>query len=94
MSILRSIAGFFYDMLFGCRHDRQTRPFTLEEQTYKVCLECGRHIFYSAVTFEPLTAREIRRMHAASQSRVELLPASTYGLSILHPNDEKSKAAA
>src|SRR5271165_1386113 len=62
MNWLRSVLEFLYDMLFGCRHERLTRPFTLEQQTYKVCLDCGRHVFYSAERMEPLTAREVRRM--------------------------------
>jgi hypothetical protein len=49
-------------LLFGCRHepDRLSRPFTHGEQTYKVCLDCGRHVPYDAVLFRPLTRSETR----------------------------------
>jgi hypothetical protein len=52
-------------LLFGCRHkqDRLSRPFTHSNQTYKVCLDCGRHVPYDAVLFRPLTRSEIKRLH-------------------------------
>ena len=36
MTWIQNLLGFFYDIVFGCRHWSQTRPFTLEQQTYKV----------------------------------------------------------
>jgi hypothetical protein len=71
---LSSVFGFFYELIFGCRHNRQTRPFTLEAETYKVCLDCGRQIFYSSERMSPLTAREVRRMKAAQALPVHVMP--------------------
>lgn len=52
-----------FSKLFGCPHARQTRPFTLDNQSYKVCLDCAQHIPYSVTEFRPLTAREVRAEH-------------------------------
>ncbi len=76
MNILRSIFNFLYEILLGCRHDRQTRPFTIEQQTYKVCLECGKHIYYSADTMRPLSGRELRRMHVVQSGELKVMPAT------------------
>ena len=65
MNWIQSLLGFFYDIIFGCRHWSQTRPFTLDQQTYKVCLDCGKQIYYSRERMTPLSAREVRRMKAA-----------------------------
>jgi hypothetical protein len=75
---LRAVVNFFAEILFGCSHGRLTRPFTLGEETYKVCLECGKQIYYSPLEMRPLTAREIRRMKAASAGEVKVvsMPAS------------------
>lgn len=73
MRYIKAIIDFFYEIFFGCRHDSLTRPFTLENQTYKVCLDCGRQIYYSSETMRPLTIREIRRMRAALGADVAVL---------------------
>jgi hypothetical protein len=36
-----------------CRHRRQSRPFTLDNETYKVCLDCGKKIEYSLESMTP-----------------------------------------
>lgn len=91
MKLLRAIFNFFYELLLGCRHDKLTRPFTLESQTYKVCLECGKHIFYSADTMRPLNGRELRRMQAARAGELKVMPAA--GMAALS-NDRDSQAVA
>ena len=53
MTWIATLLGFFYDIIFGCRHWSQTRPFTLEQQTYKVCLDCGKQIYYSTERMTP-----------------------------------------
>jgi hypothetical protein len=73
MRVLRAIFNFFYEILLGCRHERLTRLFTIEQQTYKVCLECGKHIYYSAETMRPLTGRELRSFHAAQAGALRVL---------------------
>jgi hypothetical protein len=76
MSILRAIFNFLYEILLGCRHDHLTRPFTIKKQTYKVCLDCGKHLFYSADTMLPLSGRELRRMHAVQSGELKVVPVS------------------
>jgi hypothetical protein len=65
MKLISAVVSFFLDLFFGCRHERLTRPFTLKDETYKVCLECGKHLFYSPITMRPLSHRELRRMRKA-----------------------------
>lgn len=92
MDWIRSLASFLYDLLFGCPHDRQTRPFTLEHQTYKVCLDCGRQIYYSAERMSPLTQRELREMQhgrAVEPAAVPMLRPS-----LVARSDHESNAAA
>jgi hypothetical protein len=51
--------------LGGCRHRPQSRPFTLNDQTYKVCLECGRVFHYSLERMMPLSFQEERELAIA-----------------------------
>ncbi|WP_446741870.1 hypothetical protein [Silvibacterium acidisoli] len=74
MKFVSAVVNFFLDIFFGCRHERLTRPFTLKDETYKVCLECGRHLYYSPITLRPLSNRELRRMR---QARTIAVPAVT-----------------
>lgn len=56
MSVIASFFDYIYDAIFGCRHGNVTRPFTLRKddskETYKVCLDCGRELAYSATTMK------------------------------------------
>ena len=74
MACLQAVLNFFSEILFGCTHSRVTRPFTLGEETYEVCLDCGKQIYYSAQEMRPLTAWEIRRMKAARVGEVRVVP--------------------
>jgi hypothetical protein len=94
MNWIQSLLGFFYDILFGCRHWSQTRPFTLEQQTYKVCLDCGKQIYYSRERMTPLTAREIRRMKATVAGPVTVISAPVHAGNIFSRRANKSNAAA
>jgi hypothetical protein len=78
VTCLRAVLSFFSEILFGCSHSRLTRPFTLEEETYEVCLDCGKQIYYSAQEMRPLTAWEIRRMKAAhaGETKVVTMPST------------------
>jgi hypothetical protein len=91
---IHSLLGFIYDILFGCRHHRQTRPFTLERQTYKVCLDCGSKIYYSRERMTPLSAREVRRMKAAEAGFISVVPAANHGAMLVAEPAGKSNAAA
>ena len=94
MTLIQSLLGFFYDILFGCRHWSQTRPFTLEQQTYKVCLDCGKQIYYSRERMTPLSAREIRRMKAAEGGPVSVMGTPMPAGGIFSRRANKSNAAA
>jgi hypothetical protein len=88
MSILRAVFNFFYEILLGCRHDHLTRPFTLQQQTYKVCLDCGKHVFYSANTMRPLSRRELRRTHAVRSGELKVVATTAASL-----NSERNSQA-
>lgn len=92
MKILQAIFNFFYELLLGCHHEQLTRPFTIQKQTYKVCLECGKHLFYSADTLSPLSAREMRRIAAAQSGELKVMPAAA-GVNALNA-ESQSKAIA
>lgn len=94
MGWISYLLGFIYDVLFGCRHSRQTRPFTLEQQTYKVCLDCGRQIYYSPERMTPLSAREVRRMKTAEGGALSVVPSSVHAASLVTGSTGKSNAAA
>ena len=51
--------------VFGCQHERLSRPFTIQQQSYMVCLECGRKVFYSMDEMRRLSRREVRHLQAA-----------------------------
>jgi RNA polymerase-binding transcription factor DksA len=53
---------FLLQFLLGCRHRSQSRLFTLDNQTYKVCLDCGKVIHYSLERMAPLSIREQRQL--------------------------------
>ena len=93
MTWIQSLLGFIYDIIFGCRHWSQTRPFTLEQQTYKVCLDCGKQIYYSPERMTPLSAREVRRMKAAAMP-VTVMGTPLPSGSFLARRADKSNAAA
>ncbi len=63
MQVLRNVVHVV-SSVFGCQHGRMTRPFTIQKQSYMMCLECGHKVFYSMVEMRPLSRREVRRMHA------------------------------
>jgi hypothetical protein len=94
MNWIQSLLGFFYDVVFGCRHWSQTRPFTLEQQTYKVCLDCGKQIYYSTERMTPLSAREVRRMKAAISGPVTVISSPMTASSFFARRANKSNAAA
>jgi hypothetical protein len=91
MDCLQAVLSFFSEILFGCSHSRVTRPFTLGEETYEVCLDCGKQIYYSATEMRPMTAWEIRRMKAARAGEVKVVPINSPHLV---PRDQKPTIAA
>jgi hypothetical protein len=94
MNWIHAIIDFFCEILFGCRHDKLTRPFTLEKHTYKVCLDCGKQIFYSAERMSPLSAREVRHMRAAESGELNVVPLKARVRRLVAIKSNKSNAAA
>ncbi|HEY6446605.1 MAG TPA: hypothetical protein VIY53_09110 [Acidobacteriaceae bacterium] len=91
---LRAIVSFFAEILFGCSHSHLTRPFTIDEETYKVCLDCGKQVYYSAQEMRPLTAGEVRRMKAAHAGEVKVLPIPSGVPQLVPARDQNPKIAA
>jgi hypothetical protein len=53
------------DFLFGCHHAHLSRVFTLKDETYRVCCDCGAKFAYSLETMSierrlPLTPLSTR----------------------------------
>jgi hypothetical protein len=93
MACLQSVLNFFSKIFFGCTHSRVTRPFTIAEETYEVCLDCGKQIFYSAQEMRPLTPWEIRRMKAARAGELKVVPINS-AVPRLVPGGQKPNIAA
>jgi hypothetical protein len=91
MTVLRSIFNFLYEIILGCSHQHLTRPFTLQNETYKVCLDCGKQIYYSAVTMRPLNVREVRRLMSTRAGEVRVMPSNSPTL--VPSSAQKSNAA-
>lgn len=92
MKILRAIFNFLYETILGCSHQHLTRPFTLEHETYKVCLDCGKRLYYSAVDMRPLTVLEARRINAVS-AEVRVMPVKPAGPRLVPVRARKTNAA-
>lgn len=90
----RSVVNFFVEILFGCSHARQTRPFTIGEETYKVCLGCGKQIYYSAQEMRPLSATEVRRLRTAHAGEVKVMPIPASGAQLVPAHEHKTNFAA
>ena len=62
----------FFEFLLGCLHRHQTRPFTLRNACYTVCLDCGRELPYSWAEMRTLKPEECRkgRRHAGDEVSV------------------------
>jgi hypothetical protein len=93
MSVLRAVFNFFYEIFFGCSHGHLTRIFTVKQETYRVCLDCGKHIPYSPISMRALTARELRRMKTAHAGELKIMPASISSGTTLQPVERKSSVA-
>jgi hypothetical protein len=92
MKVLQVIFNFLYEIFLGCRHDRLTRPFTIQQQTYKVCLDCGKHVFYSADAMRPLSGREARRVRAMQASELKVVPVASSVSSLSSENNSRAVA--
>lgn len=93
MSVIRAILNFLYEVFLGCSHQHLTRPFTLQNETYMVCLDCGKQVYYSTETMHTLSAREVRRMHAENAGTVRMMPDSVSGPRLVPTSARKTDAA-
>jgi len=93
MNIVRAIFNFFHEIFLGCRHNHLTRVFTLQEETYKACLDCGTHIPHSPVTLRTLSAREVRRMKAMHAGELKIMPVSHNSAALITSPGRKSSTA-
>ena len=93
MSVLRAIVRFFYEIVLSCSHSNLTRIFTMQQETYRVCLDCGKHIPHSPLTMRPLTAREARRLKATHAGELKIMPGSISANTSLHAAERKSSVA-
>jgi hypothetical protein len=91
---IRAIVSFFAEILFGCSHGRLTRPFTIQEETYMVCLDCGKQIYYSAKEMRPLSPWEVRRMKAAHAGELKVVPIPAGVPQLLSAGEHKPNVAA
>lgn len=93
MTLVHAVLNFLYEIFLGCSHQHLTRPFTLQNETYMVCLDCGKQIYYSPVTMRPLSAREVRRLHAAQAGEVRVIPVGSNRPTLVPARARKSDAA-
>jgi hypothetical protein len=56
------------EFAFGCHHTKQSRVFTIEGRSYKVCCDCGAKFDYSLRTMSTMPHRKLftalRRLRA------------------------------
>jgi hypothetical protein len=91
MEIFQSV----FEAIFGfCRHSNLSRPFTIEGQTYKVCMDCSQQVFYSRETMLPLSRRELRHLRAEeAASAVSIMPATAEAREAVIRRAHKTAAA-
>ncbi|HEY3990341.1 MAG TPA: hypothetical protein VGM02_13650 [Acidobacteriaceae bacterium] len=95
---MRWIMEFFqsvFEAIFGfCRHNNLSRPFTIDGQTYKVCMDCSQQVFYSRDTMKPLSRRELRHLRAEQASAaVAMMPATAEAREAVARRSRKTAAA-
>ncbi len=73
MSVLRDMSNVV-TTVFGCRHARFSRLFTIRDESYMVCLTCGHQVYYCVETMRPLSRREVHRRRALHAQETEASP--------------------
>ena len=56
------------DFLFGCHHGHLSRVFTLGDETYRVCFDCGAKFEYSLETMS--IERRLPSAHVVTRFRI------------------------
>ena len=84
-----------FEAIFGfCRHNNLSRPFTIEGQTYKVCMDCSQQVFYSRDTMLPLSRRELRHLRAEqANASLAIMPATAEAREAVARRSRKTAAA-
>jgi len=84
-SIFNSVMNFF----FGCWHQNTSRAFTVRNETYVVCLDCGRELPYSLekMAIQNAPGRSSKHVHAGLQPALQ--PVSSYS----NPTIDSPRAA-
>lgn len=83
-----------FEAIFGCRHGNVSRPFTIDGQTYKVCMDCSTQVFYSPETMQPLSRREVRHLRTAqANAAVAIMPATAEAREAVARRARKTAAA-
>jgi len=62
--------------IFGCWHGEMSRPFTRDQETYRVCMDCGARRRFDPISWEMVgsyyygvpSARELYRTEQRAQS--------------------------
>jgi DNA-directed RNA polymerase subunit RPC12/RpoP len=75
MSVLRDMSHVLTSV-FGCRHERLSRLFTIHDESYMVCLSCGHRVLYSVDAMRPLSRRELRHRRWLHQQEAQSVQAS------------------
>ena len=52
----REILSNWLTRLFGCWHAEMSRPFTLDGESYRTCLDCGAHRKFDPARWEMVGA--------------------------------------
>ncbi|TCK75434.1 hypothetical protein C7378_0417 [Acidipila rosea] len=94
MSFLHKFFNFFVEICLGCSHNKLTRPFTLNRETYKVCLDCGRRVYYSTETMRPMGRRQLRLLRKAYNRKLPQFQVNTTVRAMLPTDHSESSAAA
>ncbi len=74
MQWIKLALAFMVDLFFGCHHKHLSRPFTIEDRSYKICLDCGQEMPYSVEAMRLLRPWEVLRAERAR--RTATLPAT------------------
>lgn len=62
------------ELLFGCRHRRKTFPLTKSNDTYVVCLDCGKEFVYDWREMRVGVVRDINKSSVAKMEALQEFP--------------------
>jgi N-glycosylase/DNA lyase len=62
-----------WQFVFGCRHARLSRVFTIKMRTYQVCFDCGKECAYSLELMQPVSEREVKAVIEIPRDETNLM---------------------